>query len=385
MPRGTQPATGVVVREAHLQIDLRRYGFGKERLDLPPTPANIRYAERLRNEILGKIERGTFALADYFPDSPRCKTDAPSLTWGQLSAEWLQIKKPSVQHSTMHHYEQTLGSLHFDEVRGKHMADFDYRTLMALLSKLPANPKTFNNIATVAKQVLQYAYLSKTIREPLHEHIAMRRRQEPEPDPFDLAEVDLLLSKFKEEEARDYYEFAFFSGLRPSEQIALRWTRTDLRSGTVKVDTALTRGKEKGTKTGSVRVVELSGRALRALERQRARTQLAGGHVFLNRAGQPFAGTDGPLDDWWKPAMKVSKLRYRDARQTRHTFATMCLMAGNRPAWAAGQLGHSVEMFFRVYSRWIKGADHGAERNALDAFIDPETGTKTGTNSAKST
>lgn len=385
MPRPAQSSTGVIVRDAHLQIDLRRYGFGKERLELPPTPTNIRYAEKLRNEILGKIERGTFALADYFPDSPRCKTDAPSLTWGQVGTEWLKIKKSAVQHSTMHHYEQTLSSLHFDEVRGKHMADVDYRMLMALLAKLPENPKTFNNIGTVIKQVLHYAYLSKIIREPLHEHIAMRRRQEPEPDPFDLAEVDLLLSKFTEAEASDYYEFAFFSGLRPSEQIALRWTRADLRSGTVKVDTALTRGKEKGTKTSSVRVVELSGRALRVLERQRARTQLAGGHVFLDRAGQPFAGTDGPLNEWWKPAMKVSKLRYRDARQTRHTFATMCLMAGNRPAWAAGQLGHSPEMFFRVYSRWIKGADHGAERNALDAFISPKTGTKTGTEGPNST
>lgn len=375
----------MIVRDAHLQIDLRRQGFGKERLNLPPTPSNIRYAEKLRNEILGKIERGTFALADYFPDSPRCKNDAPSLTWAQLSTEWLKIKRPSVQHSTMHHYEQTLSSLHFDDVRTKHMADFDYRMLMDLLSKLPENPKTFNNIATVIRQMLNYAFLAKTIREPLHEHITMRRRQEPEPDPFELAEVDLLLTKFTEEVASDYYEFAFFSGLRPSEQIALRWTRVDLRSGTVKIDTALTRGKEKGTKTSSVRIVELSSRALRVLERQRPRTQLAKGHVFHSRDGKPFTTTDGPLDDWWKPAMKVSKLRYRDARQTRHTFATMCLMAGNRPAWAAGQLGHSPEMFFRVYSRWIKGADHGAERSALDAFISPKTGTKTGTDSQKST
>ena len=31
------------------------------------------------------------------------------------------------------------------------------------------------------------------------------------------------------------------------------------------------------------------------------------------------------------------------------------LMAGANPAFMARQLGHSVEMFFRVYSKWIDG------------------------------
>lgn len=44
-------------------------------------------------------------------------------------------------------------------------------------------------------------------------------------------------------------------------------------------------------------------------------------------------------------------------------------MAGITPGWVAMQMGHSIEMFFRVYSRWIQGADQGAERRKLDAFI----------------
>lgn len=137
MPRRTGDPVGIIVRDAHIQIDLRAHGFGRERLELQPTPANIRYAERLRQEILGKIERGTFALASW-----------------------------------------------------------------------------------------------------------------------------------------------------------------------------------------------------------------------------------------------PSGVRYRDARQTRHTFATICLHAGITPGWVAQQLGHSVEMFYRVYSRWIEGADKGAERRKLDAFLGP-TGTGT--------
>lgn len=373
---------GVIVRDKYLQIDLRAYGFGRERLELQPTPANIRHAERMRAEILGKIERGTFVLGDYFPDSPRARADVPSMTVGQLFGEWLDVKKPELQHSTIHSYQQTIDSYHFDGVRRDLVGNFTFRSLKRLLARLPANPKTFNNVASVLRQVLEYGYKAKILTEPLHESIEMRRRQKPEPDPFTLDEVEVLLGKMKAEAARNYFEFAFFSGLRPSELIALTWSKVDLRSGTVMVDSALTRGRVKGTKTSEVRKVELPGRARDALESQRKVSQLAGGRVFLTVAGGDLENTDMPLDSWWKPAMKVSGIRHRDARQTRHTYATMMLMAGVTPAYAARQMGHGIEMFLRTYSKWIDGADKGAEQRKLDSFISaskPKAGTQTGT------
>lgn len=373
---------GVIVRDKYLQIDLRAQGFGRERLELQPTPANIRHAERMRAEILGKIERGTFVLAEYFPDSPRALADVPSMTMGQLFAEWLEVKKPELQHSTAHHYQQTIDSYHFTGIRSHLVGDFDFRALKRLLARLPANPKTFNNVATVLRQVLEYGHKAKILADPLHDSIEMRRRQKPEPDPFTLDEVEVLLGKMKAEAARNYFEFAFFSGLRPSELIALTWSKVDLRSGSVMIDAALTRGRVKGTKTSEIRKVELPSRARDALERQRMVSQLAGGRVFLTVAGGELENTDVPLDAWWKPAMKVSGIRHRDARQTRHTYATMMLMAGVTPAYAARQMGHGIEMFLRTYSKWIDGADKGAEQRKLDSFISaskPKAGTQTGT------
>lgn len=369
MPRAPRNTTGVIVRDAHLQLDLRPFGFGKERLDLSPTPANIAYAARLREEIRGRIERGTFSLADYFPDSPRVKQDTNSLTWKQLRTEWLTIKKSEIEHSTLDHYEQTLTSKHFKDWEGLHLPAIDYRKLMAKLAVLPEHPKTFNNVASVLFMVLEYGFKAKLLREPLHEHIEFRKTAKPKPDPFTLAEVDALLPKMREPRGRNFYEFAFFSGLRPSEQIALRWTEVDLRASTVLVKAAITRSKEKGTKTGEERTVELTGRALSALKRQREISQVAGGAVFLGLDGLQYTTTDGPLDAFWKPAMKLAALRYRDARQTRHTFATTCLHAGLKPGWVAAQLGHSVEMFYRVYSKWIEAQDAGAERRKLDDFL----------------
>jgi integrase len=368
--RKPNPApTGVIIRDAHLQIDLRAQGFGRERLELAPTPANINHAARLRNDILGKIERGTFALAEYFPDSPRAKADNASMTWKELGAEWLKIKKGDIEHSTLHHYEQTLGSYHFADWDPLHLVDIDYRRLKGKLATLPANAKTFNNIASVLSMVLEYGHKAKLLKEALHEGIEMRRLAKPKPDPFSLAEIDLMLSKMRDPRGATFYEFAFFSGLRPSEQIALRWADLDLRAGTATVRRAITRSKEKGTKTGEERTVELNARARAAIERQRPVSQLAGGVVFLGVDGKPYTTTDGPLDAWWKPATKLAGLRQRDARQTRHSYATLCLHAGLKPGWVALQLGHSVEMFYRVYSRWIPDADVGTERRKLDAFM----------------
>ena len=372
--------SGVIVRDRHLQIDLRAHGYGRERLEIEPTPVNIKYAERLRMEILGKIERGTFALGDYFPKSPRVAKDAPSMTWAEVAAEWKKVKRGEIEHSTAHSYAQTLSSKHFADWQVMRMNALDYRALMAKLAALPQHPKTWNNIASVLSMVLEYAFKAKLVREPLHEHIEMRRPTKPQPDPFTLSEAQLMLSKMRNDRGRLYYEFAFFSGLRPSEQIALRWSKVDFRRGTVTVDTAFTRSAEKGTKTGVSREVELTGRALAALEQQRAVSQLASDHVFLGMDNLFYTTTKGPLDCWWKPAMKLSGLRSRDARQTRHTFATICLHAGSTPAWVARQLGHSVEMFYRVYSKWIEAADAGSEVRRLNSFLSGQkTGTQTGT------
>ena len=49
----------------------------------------------------------------------------------------------------------------------------------------------------------------------------------------------------------------------------------------------------------------------------------------------------------------------------------VCLMAGCNPAWCAKQLGHSKEMFLRIYADWIDADDRGAELRKVDPPICP--------------
>ncbi len=52
---------------------------------------------------------------------------------------------------------------------------------------------------------------------------------------------------------------------------------------------------------------------------------------------------------------------------TRHTRATRMLMAGCKPAWCARQLGHSLEMFYRIYADWIDADAQGSELAKVDS------------------
>jgi integrase len=47
----------------------------------------------------------------------------------------------------------------------------------------------------------------------------------------------------------------------------------------------------------------------------------------------------------------------------------MMLMAGMTPAFCARQMGHSVEMFLRTYSKWIDGGRNEVEMGKLEALL----------------
>jgi integrase len=72
----------------------------------------------------------------------------------------------------------------------------------------------------------------------------------------------------------------------------------------------------------------------------------------------------------WRPTLKAIGIRHRDARQTRHTFATLCLMAGMNPAYVSRQMGHTnAKMFFEVYSKWIDGVANAREKSKMDVML----------------
>lgn len=144
----------------------------------------------------------------------------------------------------------------------------------------------------------------------------------------------------------------------------LKWQGVDSRRGSVRVEAARARTIEKDTKTHAVCDVDLVDRAVFALQRQREHIMMKGEYVFLNPyTAEPFADTSMAVQRVWRPPRRILGILDRDARETRHTYATMALMAGLKPTYIAKQLGHAnAKMVYEVYAKRIGGSDKSVER-----------------------
>jgi integrase len=75
-------------------------------------------------------------------------------------------------------------------------------------------------------------------------------------------------------------------------------------------------------------------------------------YVFINTEARPIL--QDKLREHWARCMKKSGLRPRRMYETRHTFASWALAAGETPAWVAHTLDHvDTSMVHRIYGRFI--------------------------------
>jgi integrase len=160
----------------------------------------------------------------------------------------------------------------------------------------------------------------------------------------------------------NYDEFRFFTGLRPSEQIALVLSDIDLVQGIISVNKARVSGVDRDkTKTSEDRRVQLCPRALSVLRRQlRLRESLVSAgeidheHVFFVETGESFRSLHHPQRRWRKTLQSL-KVRYRRPYTARQTSVSWSLMAGKNPLWVAKQHGHSIATMLRAYAAWAEG------------------------------
>lgn len=374
MGRGpAQPLRGVEARDSSIRIKFMHQGaWRRETLKIPPTPANMRYASKIREEILWKIQLGQFDYAEYFPDSKHATTTALDMpTFRRMSEKWVNAiqvapsTRKDYQKRLKNHLIPALGDRHIDAIRYSDLAE-------VLNGRVWGSMKTRNNTASVLRQVFDMAFLDGLIDTNPAARIRNVKAQKEPPDPFTIDEANKICTKLVENDPyyANYFEFAFFTGLRTSELLALRWDDIDWNLGLARVSRALVDGEEKGTKTAQVRDVELNSRALVALSRQKPFSMLAGKEVFINPNTGEGIKKLNIVHAPWRRAIKACGIRYRNPYQTRHTFATLNLMAGANPMWVARQMGHTtMKMLLEVYSRWIDQADKSRERGKIEALL----------------
>lgn len=327
-----------------------------------PTPANVKWAHRLAAEIRDRMRHDTFSMAEYFP---LAGTSGTTVTVGKQLDDWLAAQR--IKNSTRRGYTSVIRfwkSLIGDRpLRGlKHSNILD-----ALASRPDLSGKTVNNRVSVLREALEMAVLDKLLPDNAASHVPSAKWQQQPVDPFTAEEADRIIAGIKEPQVANYTAFKFFTGVRTGESFGLKWADVDLASGYIIVHESVVGGEDvDSTKTMRSRKIFLNSRALAAVTAQKAHTFMAGQHVFNDPRDGTRWGGESKYRWYWVPALKRLGIRHRRPYNTRHTYATMMLMAGMTPAFCAGQMGHSVDVFLRAYAKWIPGAGDANEMAKLE-------------------
>lgn len=373
MPRGVSIRT--FKTEERLQVAFS-YRSVECRELLPPqkiTKTAVQLAGGLRMEILRKIETGSFAYRDYFPNSSKLAqfestagkrvVNLGKLMDAQRETYERQEDNNKLSASTVAAYVKALVSEKMKQWRDRDVSDVTPSELRAWISGFDTTAKTARNLIIPLRSIFKDALNDDLITFDPFERIHLTklldqtaRDSEYCIDPFNEEERAKLIKACRPDE-RPMVEFWFQTGLRPSELHALRWSRIDLEGRRIMIDQVqVEKKKQNRTKTAAgMRWVSLSDEAVAALEAQKPVTLLAGQEVWHNpRQGKAWVTADQMRKTLWVPLCARAEIPYRNPYQVRHTFASSRLTKGENPWFLAEQMGHvDVSMVFTTYGKFI--------------------------------
>jgi integrase len=356
------------------------------------TPANRVAVRKWAREIDGEIAAGTFDYRRHFPNGRKLKQfglpEDPYETiptFADHARAWLELRKPWLARGTAYDRRRIIEA-HLVPAWGDRLVSTltvdDLERLVAALKQKAGvkgsrlSSRRINLVLQSARLCLDGAVRRGWLKENPARVIRDLREERREPDPFSLDEVTTLLTDRVETGwERRYFQVAFFTGLRPSEQIGLQWSDVDWSRKLSCVRRGVSRFGEGETKTeGSVREVHMLPRVRRALKAQRASTDEGSVWVFPNERGGPLNITN-LRERVWRPALRQAGLRERTMYQTRHTFATLALSSGEALDWVSKMLGHrTTQMVIRHYHKYVPNLtrrDGDALARTLDKRLRP--------------
>ncbi|WP_330113975.1 tyrosine-type recombinase/integrase [Pseudomonas sp. JS3066] len=356
-----------------------------ETLPYPTTQKGIKAASQLRDQVVGLIKLGLLDDAKYaelFPWSSGAAGGGHRFNdYAQL---WLDSRE--ITPGTYQNYKSCLNLYWMPHLALTRIDLITTTSLRRILSATEwTSPGVKRNaivrISTILKAAVADGLIDKNPAEPLE----LPRRARKEIDPFTLEEANQIIERLYQMEhwpSRIYaalFEFLFFTGLRISEALALRWESVNVEKRQVHVCRTVALGEVvERTKTGNDRFVLLNERALNALQyaKEYAERRKNGKgkvketpYVFPPSKNREYVTQTSDVHFQWRPTLAALGIRYRPPYNCRHTYATICLMSGMNPAFISQQLGHSVQMLLSTYARWINSCSDWSELEKLNIGI----------------
>ena len=215
--------------------------------------------------------------------------------------------------------------------------------------------KRVNEIKKVLGTILKDAYqdelitsnpVSKSKSLPIHTSKAI--------EPFSIDEISKILASCQGQD-RNIISLLFFTGIRTGECIGLKWCDVNFTQRTINIQRTIGRGKIGPPKTkSSVRTIDLTDTMIKILNSQYEITGENDAYVFLNQIGNHYFDSSKLRDRMWTQTLDKAKVRYRTIYQTRHTFCSLNLQAGEDILWISKTMGHSnPKVALEKYSKYI--------------------------------
>lgn len=175
-------------------------------------------------------------------------------------------QKDGMEAITVAGYKKILDGIWRPTLGHRNFLQVTHSELVRLADSHAWSRKTYNNVISALRVAFEFGF-----RDHPQQHnpasmlkcVRIRKRDRVI-DPFRIEEAERLIIAIRQDwgEAQGYYdEFRFFTGLRPSEEIALLISDYDAVNGTLRVTKARVAGVDKNcTKTGEDRIVTLCPR-----------------------------------------------------------------------------------------------------------------------------
>jgi integrase len=370
----------VFVKDGKLWVDFRYLGQRvRQSSGLNDTKDNRKKVRNQLDLIIAKINNGEFEFAKCFPKSKRAEyfTELEGRTYTKrpcdvLFEEYVQswIKAMELGWSSGQRRDY-LGVINYHLLpffAKRPFSEFTsvlIKKFLALLKSKknrqgnPLSAKRIRNIMIPLRNIVRDAFDEHgwhELRDPFN-RIKLPKPTKHRARPFNFKEWEVLISHIPDW-YQPYFNFAVHTGLRPSEQVALKWIAID--DEFIHIELSRVNNQEKADlKTdGSRRSIELRPTLTKILEQQHELTKhLQSPYVFLCHNG--YVLRQNRLWEVFKKALLDSGLPVRRMYETRHTFASWALAAGETPAWVARTLGHvDTTMVYRNYVRYIPNLTH---------------------------
>jgi len=358
-----------------------------ETLGLPQTAKGIKAAADLRSNVVNLAKLGVLddtRYAEFFPNSSYSTTSSMP-TFGEYAQSWLNGR--DIVKGTRDNYLVSL-NLYWMPVLSQ--MPMDQLTSAFLRKTIGEIEWKRSSIKRTSLQRLNPIFVTAVL-DGLINRNPLSSIETPAPgrkdiDPFTVAEANRIIAHMYDTLPKSVKiygalaEFGFFTGMRPGEMYALRWEDIDEQKRTAHVFKIVVDGQvEIRTKTKYDRHVMLNSRALNALE---VAKQIAGirsaqvrrqvrrsAYVFPPSRRNEFIQDTTVTAKHFDAAVDELAIRRRPQYNSRHTYATMCLMASMNPAFIANQLGHSVRMLLSTYARWINSTNDWSEVDKLEGAL----------------